>query len=113
MIFWHGAVSLWESIQYATPINYYKALKKILERMLYKPTIRTLHSSVGFFVEFYGQYGEKGTLECIESKWKHPPDQFVKINFDAAYDGRFFHSALGIVVRNSEGKVLLACSEIH
>ncbi|MBA0691234.1 hypothetical protein Goari_008873, partial [Gossypium aridum] len=61
-----------------------------------------------FFVAFYGQYGEKGTLECIESKWKHPPDQFVKINFDTAYDGRFCHSALGIVVRNSESKAL-AC----
>ncbi|PPR97271.1 hypothetical protein GOBAR_AA23396 [Gossypium barbadense] len=36
-----------------------------------------------------------------------------KINFDAAYNWRSCHSALGIVVRNSEGKDLLACSEIH
>ncbi|MBA0756448.1 hypothetical protein Gogos_020650 [Gossypium gossypioides] len=49
----------------------------------------------------------------VVSKWKHPPDQFVKINFDAAYVERSSQSALGIVARNSEGKVLLACSKIH
>ncbi|KAH1056870.1 hypothetical protein J1N35_034935 [Gossypium stocksii] len=25
----------------------------------------------------------------VVSKWKHPPGQFVKVNFDAAYDGNF------------------------
>ncbi|MBA0880329.1 hypothetical protein Goshw_001945 [Gossypium schwendimanii] len=49
----------------------------------------------------------------VVSKWKHPPYQFVNINFDAAYDERSSHAALGIVARNSEGKVLLACSKIH
>ncbi|MBA0755496.1 hypothetical protein Gogos_020604 [Gossypium gossypioides] len=49
----------------------------------------------------------------VVSKWKHPPDQFVKVNFDAAYDERYSHSALGIVGKNSEGKVFFACSEIH
>ncbi|MBA0575664.1 hypothetical protein Golob_027310 [Gossypium lobatum] len=43
----------------------------------------------------------------VVSKWKHPPDQYVKINFDAAYDERSSHLTLGIVARNSEGKILL------
>ncbi|XP_040960200.1 uncharacterized protein [Gossypium hirsutum] len=47
------------------------------------------------------------------SKWKHPPNQTVKINFDAAYDERSSQAASGIVVRNTEGKALISCLEIH
>ncbi|MBA0728042.1 hypothetical protein Golax_000977, partial [Gossypium laxum] len=46
-------------------------------------------------------------------KWKHPPSQSVKANFDGAYDGRLCQSASRIVVRNSEGDVLLSSSKIH
>ncbi|MBA0575540.1 hypothetical protein Golob_027744, partial [Gossypium lobatum] len=46
-------------------------------------------------------------------KWKHPPGQLVKINFDAAYDGNLCQSAVGIVARDSEGNVLLSFTEIH
>ncbi|KAA3482264.1 reverse transcriptase [Gossypium australe] len=45
--------------------------------------------------------------------WKHPPDQTVKINFDAAFDGKTCQAAMGIVARNSEGSVLLSFSKIH
>ncbi|KAA3481069.1 reverse transcriptase [Gossypium australe] len=45
--------------------------------------------------------------------WSHPPREFIKINFDSAYDGNYNHSTSGIVVRNEEGIVLLSCSEIH
>ncbi|MBA0634174.1 hypothetical protein Godav_025535 [Gossypium davidsonii] len=40
-------------------------------------------------------------------------DQIVKINFDAAYDGKSKQSAVGIVARNSEGKVCAYISDIH
>ncbi|KAK5825314.1 hypothetical protein PVK06_020132 [Gossypium arboreum] len=80
-----------------------------------------------YFVVRYGQPGEKEMLECMRRgvekrtlkilqevrKWKHPPGQSVKINFDVTYDGRLCHSTLGIVARNSEGNVLLPYSEIH
>ncbi|MBA0754177.1 hypothetical protein Gogos_020357, partial [Gossypium gossypioides] len=46
-------------------------------------------------------------------KWRKPPDRIVKINFDAAYDGRQNRSAVGLVARDREGTVLLSCSEIH
>ncbi|MFQ6648037.1 hypothetical protein Gotur_021851 [Gossypium turneri] len=46
-------------------------------------------------------------------KWKHPLGQFVKINFDAAYDGNLCQSTVGIVARDSEGNVLLSFTEIH
>ncbi|PPD77412.1 hypothetical protein GOBAR_DD25653 [Gossypium barbadense] len=46
-------------------------------------------------------------------KWKHPPGQFVNINFDAAYDGNLCQSAVGIVARDSEGNILLSFTEIH
>lgn len=39
--------------------------------------------------------------------------EFIKINFDGAYDGTHHQSASGIVIRNEEGVVLLSCSEIH
>lgn len=40
-------------------------------------------------------------------------NRVVKINFDAAYDSRSNKLAVGIVARDSEGTVLLSCSEIH
>ncbi|MFQ6669753.1 hypothetical protein Gotur_034872 [Gossypium turneri] len=46
-------------------------------------------------------------------KWKHPPGQSVKVNFDGAYDERLCQSASWIVVRNCEGDVLLSSSKIH
>ncbi|PPD88965.1 hypothetical protein GOBAR_DD14101 [Gossypium barbadense] len=46
-------------------------------------------------------------------KWKHPPGQSVKVNFEGAYDGQLCQSASRIVVRNSEGDVLLSSSKIH
>ncbi|KAG8497175.1 hypothetical protein CXB51_008415 [Gossypium anomalum] len=46
-------------------------------------------------------------------KWKYPPGQSVKINFDGAYDGRLCQSASGIIAKNSKRSILLACSEIH
>ncbi|MBA0731739.1 hypothetical protein Golax_023249 [Gossypium laxum] len=41
------------------------------------------------------------------------PEQVVKINFDAAYDGRSSQLVVGIMARDSEGNVLLSCSKIH
>ncbi|MBA0820781.1 hypothetical protein Gohar_028283, partial [Gossypium harknessii] len=52
-------------------------------------------------------------IPIIVSKWRKPSNRVVKINFDAAYDGRHNKSAVGIVARDSEGTVLLSCSEIH
>ncbi|MFQ6667849.1 hypothetical protein Gotur_033734 [Gossypium turneri] len=46
-------------------------------------------------------------------KWKYPPDQFVKINFDAAFDGNLNQSAARIVARDSEGNVLLSLTDVH
>lgn len=39
--------------------------------------------------------------------------EFVKINFDGAYDGRHYQSTPGIMARNDDGTVLLSCSKIH
>ncbi|MBA0663138.1 hypothetical protein Goklo_007176, partial [Gossypium klotzschianum] len=52
-------------------------------------------------------------ISITVSKWGKPPDRVMKINFDAAYDGRSNKLAVGIVARDSEGTVLLSCSEIH
>ncbi|KAG8500865.1 hypothetical protein CXB51_002873 [Gossypium anomalum] len=46
-------------------------------------------------------------------KWSDPPREFVKINFDGAYNETHHKSASGVVVKNEEGLVLLSCSEIH
>ncbi|KAA3453822.1 Ribonuclease H-like superfamily protein [Gossypium australe] len=45
--------------------------------------------------------------------WSCLPREFIKINFDGAYDGKNNFSASGIVVRNEEGLVILSCSETH
>ncbi|KAA3488218.1 reverse transcriptase [Gossypium australe] len=57
---------------------------------------------------------EKLPKDLTEVKrWQHPPDQTVKINFDAAYDGKICQAAVGIVARNREGSVLLSFSMIY
>ncbi|MBA0568453.1 hypothetical protein Golob_005949 [Gossypium lobatum] len=49
-------------------------------------------------------------ISLAVSKRRQP---LVKINFDVAYDGRLCQSTVGIVARDSEGNILLSCSEIH
>ncbi|MFQ6636056.1 hypothetical protein Gotur_013265 [Gossypium turneri] len=45
--------------------------------------------------------------------WKHPPGQFVNINFDAAFDENVRQSAVGVVARDSQGNALLSITELH
>ena len=44
-------------------------------------------------------------------KWKPPSASSVKINFDGALFGEFDCAGLGVVIRNSNGKVSAALSE--
>ncbi|MBA0784886.1 hypothetical protein Gotri_027092 [Gossypium trilobum] len=46
-------------------------------------------------------------------RWKRPQGGFIKINFDGAFDKNQNRSASGVVVRDSEGQILLSCTEIH
>lgn len=39
--------------------------------------------------------------------------QFVKINFDVAFDENVRQSAVGIVARDSQGNALLSSTELH
>ncbi|MBA0702951.1 hypothetical protein Goari_005640, partial [Gossypium aridum] len=48
-----------------------------------------------------------------KKRWKYPQGVFIKINFDGAYNKSQNRSASGVVVRYSEGKILLSCLEIH
>ncbi|MBA0804931.1 hypothetical protein Gohar_004484 [Gossypium harknessii] len=55
----------------------------------------------------------KSQSSIIIRKWRKPPDQFVKINFDAAYDKKYNQATVGIVARDNEGKVCAYISDIH
>ncbi|KAA3468559.1 reverse transcriptase [Gossypium australe] len=46
-------------------------------------------------------------------KWKCPPENRLKINFDRAFDGKNKASASGVVVRDSRGNVIISCAIIH
>ncbi|MBA0819779.1 hypothetical protein Gohar_021597, partial [Gossypium harknessii] len=61
----------------------------------------------------WGDRNDRVHKKVSKSGKRKPPDQVVKINFDAAYDKKFNQAAVGIVARESEGKVLLSCSEIY
>ncbi|KAH1106316.1 hypothetical protein J1N35_010084 [Gossypium stocksii] len=54
-----------------------------------------------------------GKSSKVDIKWKHPPEQTVKINFDGAFNERNHHSTSGIVAKNSECLILLSTTEIH
>ncbi|KAA3486687.1 reverse transcriptase [Gossypium australe] len=51
--------------------------------------------------------------QSVCRKWKNPPSRSLKINFDGAFDGRRKLSATGVVVRDSNGNILLSSAEIH
>ncbi|MBA0797997.1 hypothetical protein Gohar_008636, partial [Gossypium harknessii] len=73
---------------------------------------------IGRFVHSYiselNEIGKNRPQTSIPvKKWKKPSDRVVKINFDAAYEGRQNKAAVGIVARDREGTVLLCCSEVH
>ncbi|MBA0586127.1 hypothetical protein Gorai_016880, partial [Gossypium raimondii] len=72
-------------------------------------------TTVDYSVVHYGTFGEIEMLECMRRKLalSHPPSDIVKINFDDAHDGHHHQSASGIVAKNTNGTVLLSCSEIH
>ncbi|KAA3479383.1 reverse transcriptase [Gossypium australe] len=68
----------------------------------------------------YGYLKELDGLKTVnqktmysEVKWRHPPGQILKINFDGAFDKRQKQSASGVVVRDRNGHVLLTKSELH
>ncbi|KAA3469148.1 reverse transcriptase [Gossypium australe] len=46
-------------------------------------------------------------------KWRHPPGQTVKINFDGVFDERRSQSASGVVVGDMNGHVLLTKTGLH
>ncbi|KAA3461736.1 reverse transcriptase [Gossypium australe] len=49
----------------------------------------------------------------IDTKWRHPPAQTIKVNFDGAFDERSKVSASGVVVRNSSGRILISSTKVH
>lgn len=42
---------------------------------------------------------------AIQKQWKHPPEGWFKVNVDAAVKKEQQRTGLGIVIKNSEGKV--------
>ncbi|KAA3457895.1 reverse transcriptase [Gossypium australe] len=50
---------------------------------------------------------------AMDNKWRHPFDQEVKINFDAAFDEKNRCSASGVVARDSAGRVLVSATDVH
>ncbi|KAA3472830.1 reverse transcriptase [Gossypium australe] len=75
---------------------------------------KEIASFINSYISELNGIGEKTAKILLEvRKWKHPSGQFVKINFDATYDGNLCQSAVGIVAKDSEGNVLLSYSEIH
>ncbi|MBA0875744.1 hypothetical protein Goshw_004076 [Gossypium schwendimanii] len=63
-----------------------------------------------------GPYGETGTKEYMNERLvpeRKPQGGFIKINFDGAFNKSQNRSAYRVVVRDSEGKILLSCTEIH
>ena len=45
------------------------------------------------------------------SRWRCPPDGFVKINFDGVMFNESNMSGIGVVIRDNNGAILASCSE--
>ncbi|CAK9143077.1 unnamed protein product [Ilex paraguariensis] len=50
-----------------------------------------------------GKQVHESILKCAEPNWMPPPNKWVKINCDEAYQAKAKEGAYGIVVRNHEG----------
>ncbi|KAG8485529.1 hypothetical protein CXB51_018891 [Gossypium anomalum] len=68
---------------------------------------------LSYLEELEGVKNNKPKTAKEVKKWKHPPGQLIKINFNGAFDEHNQQSASGIVARNSEGLVLLSCTKLH
>ncbi|KAA3465420.1 Zinc finger, CCHC-type [Gossypium australe] len=66
-----------------------------------------------YILKLNGTVEETTKIQSEVSRWKPPPRQFVKINFDAAYNDSFCQAAVGVVARDGKGSVLLSCSAIQ
>ncbi|KAA3486789.1 reverse transcriptase [Gossypium australe] len=81
-------------------------------------TSLTLAKGRIFCVALWAIWGDRNSCvhektSKLETKWRHPPGQEIKINFDGAFDERSKSSASGVVVRNSSGRVLISRTTIH
>ncbi|KAA3469709.1 reverse transcriptase [Gossypium australe] len=68
---------------------------------------------INYIAELDGLENRKLVKIKEKMNWRRPSREFVKINFDRAFDGQNNFSASGIVARNDEGLIILSCSETH
>ncbi|MFQ6668329.1 hypothetical protein Gotur_034012 [Gossypium turneri] len=66
-----------------------------------------------YITELTGFEKRKSVIITENKRLRHPHCEFIKINFDSAYNESQNRLALGIVARDAEGKVLLSCSKIY
>ncbi|MBA0729448.1 hypothetical protein Golax_025722 [Gossypium laxum] len=66
-----------------------------------------------YIIELTGLEQRNSEIMKGNKRWTHPQWESIKINFDGAYNQIQNRSTSGVVARDSEGKVLLSCSEIH
>ncbi|MBA0755689.1 hypothetical protein Gogos_020735, partial [Gossypium gossypioides] len=66
-----------------------------------------------YITELTGFEKRKSAKIIKNKRWRHPHREFIKINFDGAYNESQNCSASGIVARDAEGRVLLSYLEIH
>ncbi|KAA3454812.1 reverse transcriptase [Gossypium australe] len=84
---------------------------------IHERTNRTGQEVVNFVLNYIHEIdGVKNRIPKViknEKRWRNPPQQVVKINFDGAFDKDGHQSASGVVARNSEGKVLVSGTSLH
>ncbi|KAA3472610.1 reverse transcriptase [Gossypium australe] len=75
-------------------------------------------NEIGNFINSY--IAELDGLEKMKTSkveemkcWSYPPRNFVKVNFDGAFDGKNNVSASGVVIRDNLGITLLSRSKVH
>lgn len=56
---------------------------------------------------------KKSTCVLVSRKWEHPPTEWVKGNFDAAFSQFSSTAGLGVLIRDSHGQVLVSKSTVH
>ncbi|XP_016747371.1 uncharacterized protein [Gossypium hirsutum] len=66
-----------------------------------------------YIIELTGLEQRSSEIMKENKRWTHPQWDSIKINFDGAYNQFQNRSASSVVARDSDGKILLSCLEIH
>ncbi|KAA3459979.1 reverse transcriptase [Gossypium australe] len=124
------SISVWEELSFSdflkvSHMEFIQWLTWVFEQTTWAIFLKRIHEKANrsgkettnfinsYILELNGIEEEIPKVLLKVKRWKHPLGQFVKINFNIAYDENLCQLAVGIVARDSKGTILLSYSALQ